>query len=136
MAGGVVAYGWLTGFRTVGLTSISVVLVIAFAGEVVESWLGFRFARRFGGSGRAGWGALLGGLAGAVMGVPVPVVGSVIGAFLGSFVGAVIGEYSVTGQAALAVGAGWGAILGRAAAAAAKIALGLVISVIALFAAF
>ncbi|MGH7675924.1 MAG: DUF456 family protein, partial [Gemmatimonadales bacterium] len=87
----------------------------------------------YGGSSRAGWGALAGGLVGAVIGVPVPVIGSVIGAFAGSFVGAAVLEYARARRADAAVGAGWGAVLGRAAAAAAKMALGFVIVGVALF---
>src|SRR6266513_274442 len=90
MVAGVVGYGWLTAFRSVGVATIAIVLGLAFLGEVIEAWLGFRFARTFGGSRRSAWGALVGGIVGAVMGVPVPVVGSVIGAFVGSFAGAAL----------------------------------------------
>jgi uncharacterized protein YqgC (DUF456 family) len=136
MAAGFLGYGWLTGFRSVSVAMIAGVVGLAFLGELVESWLGFRYARRYGGSGRAGWGALLGGLVGAALGVPVPVIGSVIGAFLGSFGGAAVFEYSGSRRADVAVGAGWGAVVGRAAAAAAKIALGVVIGVVSLVAVF
>jgi uncharacterized protein len=136
MAAGFLGYGWLTGFRSVSVAMIALVVGLAFLGELVESWLGFRYARRYGGSGRAGWGALLGGLVGAVVGVPVPVIGSVIGALLGSFGGAAVFEYSRSRRADVAVGAGWGAVVGRAAAAAAKIAIGVVIGVVSLVAVF
>jgi uncharacterized protein YqgC (DUF456 family) len=131
----VLAYGWLTDFQTVTAGIIVLVLVLALLGEVIEAWLGFRFARRYGGSRRAGWGALVGGLVGAVVGVPVPLIGSVIGGFVGAFAGAALFEYTRARQAGAAAGAGWGAVLGRAVAAAAKMALGIVIAVSALFAA-
>lgn len=134
MVGAFLIYGAVTDFVTVGVWSISIVVVLALIGEIVESWLGFRFARRYGGSSRSGWGALLGGLVGAGMGIPVPVIGSVIGAFLGAFIGAALFEYSLTRHTGVAVGAGWGAVLGRAAAAATKIAIGLVIAVTGIFA--
>ncbi len=134
MALGVVGYGWLTEFRTVGVATISVAIGLAFVGEVLEAWLGFRLARRYGASSRAGWGALVGGLVGAALGVPVPLVGSVIGAFLGAFVGAALFEFTASRSLGQVVGAGWGAVLGRAAAAALKVALGLVIGVVTLFA--
>src|SRR6266511_5456869 len=67
MVAGVVGYGWLTDFRSVGVATIAVVLGLAFLGEVIEAWLGFRFARTFGGSRRSAWGALVGGIVGAVM---------------------------------------------------------------------
>jgi len=135
MVAGVVGYGWLTAFRSVGVATIAIVLGLALLGEVIEAWLGFRFARTFGGSRRSAWGALVGGIVGAVMGVPVPVVGSVIGAFVGSFAGAALFEYSLSRTPETAVRAGWGAVVGRATAAAAKIALGVVIAVLGVFAA-
>lgn len=127
---GILGFGWLTDFRSVGVWTIGLVLGLAFFGEVLEGWIGFRLARRHGGSSRAGWGALIGGIVGAIVGVPVPVVGSVIGAFLGSFAGAVAFEYASSRSADIALGAGWGALLGRAAAAAAKVGLGVVIVVV------
>ena len=130
IVGGILAYGWLTDFRTVGLWTIGLALGLAFLGEVIEWWVGFRYAKRYGGSRRAGWGALLGGIVGAIVGVPVPLIGSVIGAFLGSFVGAVALEYLGSRHAPTAVRAGWGAVLGRAAAAALKTGVGLVIIVL------
>ena len=130
---GVVGYGWLTDFRSIGMGVMILSIALAFLGEVIESWLGFRFARRYGGSSRAGWGALIGGLIGAIVGVPLPVIGSVIGGFIGAFVGAALFEYTRAQHYETAAKAGWGAVLGRAAAAAVKIGLGVVISVSALF---
>ena len=135
MVGALLLYGWLTDFHSLGLAAIIIVLALAFVGELIESWLGFRFAKRYGGSSRSGWGALIGGIIGAVVGVPVPVIGSVIGAFLGSFVGAALFEYTASRRLDVATRAGWGSVVGRAAAAAAKIALGVIIAVIAAFAA-
>ena len=132
---GIIGYGWLTDFQAVGTTTIAAVLGVALLGEVSEYWIGFRYTTRYGGSRRAGWGALIGGVVGAGMGVPVPFVGSVIGALLGSFAGATLLEYWGAWRAHAAVRAGWGALLGRAAAAAVKMALGIVLAVLALFAA-
>jgi uncharacterized protein YqgC (DUF456 family) len=133
MVGGILAYGWLTGFRTVGIATIVLALGIAFLAEIIDNWLGFRFAKRYGGSNRSGWGALIGGIVGAMSGVPVAIIGSVLGAMLGSFIGAAMFELTYSRHAGTAVRAGWGAILGRAAAAAVKIALGVVIAVIGAF---
>ena len=76
---GLLGFGWLTDFRTFGVGAIVTVLLLALAAEAVEAYVGFRFARRYGGSSRAGWGALVGGLIGAIVGMPVPVIGSVVG---------------------------------------------------------
>jgi hypothetical protein len=130
---GVTGYGWLTDFRSVTAGLIVAVLGLATAGEVLESWLGFRLAQRYGGSRRTGWAALIGGLAGAVVGVPLPLVGSVVGGFAGAFAGAALAEYAYGRRVPQAVQAGWGALLGRAAATAAKLGCGVVIAVLAVY---
>ena len=135
MVAAVVGYGFLTDFQSIGLITIVSVTLLAAIGEVLEAWLGFGLTRRYGGSKRAAWGSLLGGLAGAMVGVPIPLIGSVIGALVGSFIGAVAFEYTTSATGGQAVRAGMGALLGRAAATAAKIACGVVMTVIALFAA-
>src|SRR3989475_10451936 len=116
----VLGFGLLTGFHSIGFVTIGIMVALALLGELLELWLGFGLARRYGGSPRAGWGALLGGLVGAVVGVPVPVVGSVIGAILGCFAGAMLFEYATTRTAGTAGRAGAGALLGGAGAAAGK----------------
>src|SRR5438552_16957824 len=128
----VLGFGLLTGFHSIGFVTIGVMVALALLGELLELWLGFGLARRYGGSPRAGWGALLGGLVGAVVGVPVPVVGSVIGAILGRFAGAMVSEYSTTRAAGTAVRAGWGAPLGRVAASTAQAGLGFVVALVAM----
>lgn len=130
---GILTYGWLTNFATLNPWFIGLATGVALLGEVLESWIGFRFARRYGGSSRAGWGALVGGLIGAIVGVPVPIVGSVVGGFVGAFIGAALFEYTQARHSGGAVKAGWGAVLGRAAAAAVKMALGIVLMVSSLW---
>jgi len=114
MVGVLLVYGWMTDFRSLSVALIAIVLGLALVGEIIESWLGFRFAKRYGGSNRSGWGALIGGIVGAIVGVPVPVIGSVIGAFLGSFLGAALFEYSASRRLDVATRAGWGSVVGRA----------------------
>jgi uncharacterized protein YqgC (DUF456 family) len=130
---GIIGYGWLTDFQTLSAGFLILATALALLGEVFESWIGFRFARKYGGSSRAGWGALVGGLIGAIVGVPVPIVGSVVGGFVGAFLGAAVFEYSRARQSGVAAKAGWGAVLGRAAAAAIKMAIGVVLVVSSLF---
>src|SRR6266705_2800984 len=81
MVAGVVGYGWLTDFRSVGVTTIALVLGLALVGEIVETWLGFRLARRYGGSSRAGWGAVVGRAAAAAVKIALGIVIAVVGIF-------------------------------------------------------
>jgi uncharacterized protein YqgC (DUF456 family) len=130
---GILGYGALTDFRGIGLGTLAVVTALAFVGEMIEWWIGFKYTQRYGGSRRAGWGALLGGMVGAFAGIPIPIIGSVIGSFLGSFAGAAIFEFTRSPDTALRTG--WGALLGRMWATAAKTSLGQVMAVVAGFAA-
>jgi uncharacterized protein len=130
---GILAYAWLTDFRTFTAWLLALAIALAMLGELVEAWVGFHLARRYGGSSRAGWGALVGGPVGAVVGVPVPLIGSVIGGFVGAFAGAALFEYTHAQASGTAARAGWGAVLGRAAGAGVKTALGVVMAVGALF---
>src|SRR2546430_2591907 len=88
MVAGILAYGWLTGFRSVGVATIAIVLGLAFLGEIIDNWLGFYYAKRYGGSTRSGWGALIGGVIGGIIGGAGAVIGRGIGAVLGAVVGA------------------------------------------------
>ncbi|HEU0016134.1 MAG TPA: DUF456 domain-containing protein [Longimicrobium sp.] len=128
-------YAWATGFTTVGWVPIAFSVLLALAGELVEFWLGARYAQKYGGGRRAAWGAILGGIAGAIMGVPVPVIGSVVGAFVGSFIGAATLELIGNRELRPALRVGWGAFIGRLLATAAKAGIGVAIAAIALLSA-
>jgi len=100
------------------------IVVVAGLAEVVELVLAGRFARRYGGSRRAGWGAIIGSIVGAFVGVPVPLIGSLVGAFVGAFAGAFVAEVSQNTQLAPATRVATGALLGRIAATAMKVGVG------------
>jgi uncharacterized protein len=133
---GLVGYAALTDFRTVGAVPIVIVVLLAVVGEVIEFVLGGRYARKYGGSKRAAWGAILGGLVGAFVGVPIFLIGSVIGAFVGAFAGAALLELTRSPDARGALRVGWGAFVGRMVATAAKSAVGVAIAAVALLSAF
>jgi hypothetical protein len=103
-------------------------VALAAAAEALEFVLTLRFTKRYGGSQRATLGAIAGSLVGAVVGVPIPIVGSVIGAFLGAFAGAFVAELT-RGTASDAHRVATGALIGRAAAAATKVAVGVALAV-------
>jgi len=114
--------GALSWFTVAGVT------VLMIIGEVLEWSLAARYTRKYGGSRRASWGAILGGMIGAFIGVPVPIVGPILGAFAGSFAGAFIGEISREWKGGTATKVATGALIGRVVAAGMKISLGVVMA--------
>jgi len=113
----------------IGLATVVGVGVLMAIAEGLEWVLATRFTKRYGGSRRAGWGAIIGGMVGAFVGVPVPIVGSIVGAFVGAFVGALVLEWSRGSGTGIATRVAWGALLGRVTAAAVKVAIGFVMAV-------
>ena len=128
---------WAGHFTTLSLLTWSLLFVAALLVEALEFFLGVLMAQRFGATRWGMIGALLGGIAGTVVGTAGwPVVGTLVGALLGSFLGAVAGEILRGGGARKGVRAGCGAFLGRALAGAVKLALGLLIAVVTIRAAY
>jgi uncharacterized protein YqgC (DUF456 family) len=114
----------------IGWIAIGISLALAVVAEVLEWTMSARFAIKFGGSKRAGWGAIIGGFLGAFAGIPVPVIGSMIGAFAGAFVGALIAEYTQpAADASSATRVATGALIGKAAATAMKLAIAFTIAI-------
>lgn len=103
-------------------------LVVAVVGEVLEFMFAAGYTKKYGGSNRAAWGAIIGGLIGVVVGVPVPIIGSIVGGFVGAFAGAMIAEFSRGTSAEGATRAATGATIGRAVAIAMKTVAGLMIA--------
>jgi uncharacterized protein YqgC (DUF456 family) len=129
MVGAAIGYDVLVGGDPIGWVTIAATAVLAVIAEVFEFSLSARYTKKYGGSRRAGWGAIIGGIIGAIVGVPVPIIGSVIGAFVGSFVGALAFEYSHRdATAGTATRVATGALIGRVVAAAMKTAIGVVIA--------
>lgn len=113
-----------------GEVSVPVLLVClgaAIAAELLEWLLVRRLSLRYGGSRTAFWGAIAGGLGGMLVGMPVPIVGPVLAGLLGTFVGAAAVTFWETREPGRAGRVGWGATLGRAAAAAVKTGAGVLI---------
>jgi len=116
-------------YGRISLVVLILSIVLAVAGEVAEFVFVKRLTARYGGSRKAFWGALAGGMAGVFLGLPIPVVGSIVAGIVGSFVGAVLVAWLETRDLPAAGRVGWGVILGRVFAAAAKLAAGIVILV-------
>jgi hypothetical protein len=125
---GVLAAGAILG--EVGAGVLIATLLVAVSAELVEFLIVQRLNLRYGGSKNAFWGAIGGGIIGVVAGLPVPIVGSIIAGFIGSFAGAALVTYLESKTADHALRVGWGILIGRALAAAAKTAAGVVILVL------
>jgi uncharacterized protein YqgC (DUF456 family) len=134
MVGAALAYQLLVP-GTIGMMTLVGTALLALVAEVLEFTLAGSYARKYGGSRRAGWGAIIGGIVGAIVGVPIPILGSIIGGFAGAFVGAFIAERSRGTEVAGSSRVATGALIGRVVAAAMKTGIGIVIAVWVLFAA-
>lgn len=123
-----VAYLWLAPVAPFGWLVIIGCVAIATIAEVLEFVLSASYTKKYGGTNRGAWGALVGGLVGAIIGVPIPIIGSVIGAFVGAFGGALVMELSRGATGEGATRAATGATIGRAIAMALKVAAGCMIA--------
>ena len=124
-----VVYNLIVPGDPIGWVSLIAVAVLALIAELLEFTMTGRYARKYGGSRRAGWGAIIGGMIGAVVGFPVPIVGPVIGAFVGSFVGALVAELTGGASAGDATRVAKGALIGRVVSTMLKIGIGFTIGI-------
>ena len=128
MVAGAFGYQLLVPESGIGLFTVVGTIILALVAEVFEWVLGASYVKKYGGSRRSAWGAIIGGLIGVMVGLPVPIVGSVVAGFIGSFVGALVAELSRGTERQDATKVAWGALVGRAVATAMKVAVGVVIA--------
>ena len=114
--------------NSIGIVTIVGITLIAVVAEVLEFTLTGTYAKKYGGSRRAAWGAIIGGTVGAIVGVPIPIIGPIVGSFVGAFAGALVFEWSRGSGADVSARVAWGALVGKAVAAAMKVAAGFVIA--------
>jgi uncharacterized protein len=124
-----VVYNMIVPGDPIGWFTLVAVAVLALIAELLEFSLTGRYARKYGGSRRASWGAILGGMIGAMVGFPVPIIGPVIGAFVGSFCGALIAELTGGTSAGDATRVAKGALIGRVVSTMLKIGIGFTIGI-------
>jgi uncharacterized protein YqgC (DUF456 family) len=127
MVGATLLYSYVK--PSISIWTIGALTVLALIAELIEFSLSGRSARTYGGSRRAGWGAIIGGVVGAFVWTPLPVIGPMIGAFAGAFVGAWIAEMTRGTPVGGATRVATGALLGRIVAVAMKVGIGLVLAV-------
>lgn len=129
MVASAVAYNLVVPGDPIGWFTLVGVAVLALVAELLEFTMTGRYARKYGGSRRAGWGAIIGGMIGAFVGFPVPIVGPIIGAFVGSFAGALVAELTGGASAGDATRVAKGALIGRVMSTVLKIGIGFTIGV-------
>ena len=114
-------WGWFIAF-----------LLIAISGEVVDLLTGMLGAKKYGATRPGMIGAVIGGFVGAILGTAIlPVIGSLAGVFIGCFALTVVFEYIFSKKSAdESRRAGFGAVLGKAAATAYKFIAGFVLIVL------
>jgi uncharacterized protein YqgC (DUF456 family) len=135
MIASAVVYNLTTHSDAISWVTLIGISVLALVAEYFDFTMTGKYARKYGGSRRASWGAMLGGVVGAFVGVPVPIIGPVIGAFIGSFIGALIGEKSAGSTASDSARVAGGSLIGRALGTALKIGVGCAIAMWIFFAA-
>ena len=129
MVASAVTYNVVVPGDPIGWVTLVAVGILAFVAELLDIALTGRYARKYGGSRRAGWGAIIGSIVGAMVGFPVPIIGPVIGAFIGSFVGALIAEFTGGSSAGDATRVAKGALIGRVVSTVLKIGIGFTIGI-------
>jgi hypothetical protein len=130
-------YALLTHERHLGFKSLAALFILSLGAEILEMTAGGAAARKAGGERRAAIGALLGGIVGGIVGSFVfPLVLTIVGVCLGSFVGAAAFEFLGGGEAAHSLDVGWAAAKGRFVGVMMKLAVGIVMLLLVLIAAF
>jgi uncharacterized protein YqgC (DUF456 family) len=130
-------YALLTHGIHLGFKSLLTLLILSLIGEVLEISAGSAAAKQAGGSRKAMIGGIVGGILGGIIGsFFLPIVLSIVGVCLGSFVGASILEMFGNQNAVQSIRVGWGAAKGRFQGMILKLAIGIIMSLLILIAAF
>src|SRR5207237_787471 len=139
MVAATAVYGLITRWAYLGFKTMFALILIALIAEVVETVAGGAGAKRAGASKRGIAGAIVGGLIGALVLsflIPIPVIGTIVGACAGSLLGAMLVEISIGREVVHSLRVGVGAAKGRLLGIISKLAFGLLMLLIALYAAF
>lgn len=148
-------YSAIHGWDKPALWLVLALIPLVVAAELVDNLLSMMGVRRFGGSSRTMWWAVLGGLAGALafgwlsgltglLGLVGGLAGFIVGAVIPPLAGGLLGGYLAGYWYELRQGrdreaarrAGWGALLGRLAGGAAKGGFAVALTVVLLASSF
>lgn len=117
---------WADDFRYIGIGTLLILAGMAALTYLVDFATTILGVKKYGGSRRAMLGAALGGIVGIFLGIP--------GILFGPFVGAVLGELSLQRTVNQASRAGFGTVVGLAVGVAGKLAIGIAMLGLFLFA--
>ena len=133
---GLVGYALATKWNLyVGWPSVIALVALASAAEVVEFFAGAAGSAAAGGRKRGMVGAIIGGFVGGIVGTPIlPIVGTFVGACAGAFLGAAVMEFQDK-DARHSIRVGVGAAKGRFWGIVSKLGFGLIMFVVAAWAA-
>ena len=109
----------------IGLRILIFVFLLYLGGEIIESFMGFIGARKFGASKRAGWGAFWGGIIGTIVGFMFGGIGAIFGVFIGIFLGAFLAELREKKNLEASFKAGTGGLVGKLSSVIVKGVIGL-----------
>ena len=141
MAGAAALVAWVVPEGPAGgisWTTVTILVILAALGEIVESFAGAANVAKLGGSRRSAvlslLGTIMGSIGGVIVGLPVPVIGPAIAALaggaIGAFCGAAAGEFwkgrTLDQQVEVGRAAFWGRIMGTFG----KLAMGIAMIVI------
>jgi len=119
---------WIHPEMPAGWWFFIILLLLAALAESLEFFSQVWGARKYGGTKKASWGALIGAILGAILGAPFLFgVGAVLGAVIGAFAGSLILELAWGRDLSEALRASKGAMYGRVLGFAAKGGLGMLI---------
>lgn len=134
---GLIGYAFATGWDVyVGWPSVTAIVALAFVAEAIEFLAGAAGSMAAGGRKRGVVGAIVGGFIGGIIGTPIlPIVGTIVGACAGAFVGAAAMEITDK-DASHSIRVGVGAAKGRFWGIIIKLGFGLIMFILAAWAAW
>lgn len=116
---------WLHPELYPGLGFFVLLLALCVLGEVVEFAAQLWGGRRYGGSRRGAWAAVIGAIVGGVMGAPLFFgLGAIPGSFLGAYAGSFLIELGQGYSVSTARRAAWGAMLNKVFGTVVKVGIG------------
>lgn len=121
----VALWGWMHPGFAGGIGFFAALLLLCVLGEVVEFAAQMWGGRRFGGSRKGAWAAVVGAIVGGVLGAPFFFgLGAVPGSFLGAYAGSLLIELGQGYPLAAARRAAWGAMWNKVFGMVAKVCIG------------